>query len=302
LHQKGAAKRNRSWLAVLAIALALLLSSCGRTPDVEKSESKSPERVVALTGGLADLWILAGGNLAGAVEDTFSEYGIPEDGIANIGGTHTFSLELILAINPDLVLASPDIPAHVKAEGVLAEAGIQVRSFKVESFPEYYETLGIFTELTGKSDLMAEYGDLVRKEIEEIVNGVSGDSPKVLLLRSSSAGVNARNSETMTGAILKDLGAENIADAGPLSENLSIEEIIRQDPDFIFAITMGDEEKAKEILNATLYEDPAWSSLGAVKRGKFITLPKDLFHLKPNARWAESYLIIKETLYGGGGS
>jgi iron complex transport system substrate-binding protein len=302
LYHRGAAKKNWVLPAVLAILFAILLSSCGTAPDVEKSESKKPERVVALTGGLADLWLLAGGNLVGAVEDTFSEYGIPEDGITNIGGTHTFSLELILAINPDLVLASLDIPAHVKAEGVLAEAGIEVRNFKVESFPEYYETLGAFTELTGRPDLMAEYGDRVKEKIDGIVNGVSGVSPKVLLIRSSSAGVNARNSETMTGAMLKDLGVTNIADAGPLSDGLSIEEIIRQDPDFIFAVTMGDEEKAKEILNATLYEDPAWSSLSAVKGGRFIMLPKELFHLKPNKRWAESYLIMKEMLYGGQGA
>lgn len=44
----------------------------------------------------------------------------------------------------------------------------------------------------------------------------------------------------MTGAMLKDLGAINIADADDsLLENLSMENIIADDPEDIFVVTMG---------------------------------------------------------------
>jgi len=34
-----------------------------------------------------------------------------------------------------------------------------------------------------------------------------------------------------------------------------------------------------------------------VKEGRYIVLPKDLFHYKPNNRWGESYQYLGEILY-----
>lgn len=51
-------------------------------------------------------------------------------------------------------------------------------------------------------------------------------------------------------------------------------------------------------LDELLLSNPAWASLTAVQEGHFHLLPKDLFHLKPNARWGESYEILADYLYG----
>ena len=77
----------------------------------------------------------------------------------------------------------------------------------------------------------------------------------------------------------------------------TIEEIIEEDPEYIFVTTMGNEEKALKALEDDIGSNPAWNSLYAVKNNKFIVLPKDLFHYKPNARWAESYEYLARILY-----
>lgn len=104
----------------------------------------------------------------------------------------------------------------------------------------------------------------------------------------------------MTGAMLKDLGCVNLADENPsVLEELSLEFILEEDPDFIFVTTMGSsDEAALEAFASSFSSNPAWASLRAVKDGRFIVLPKDLFHLKPNARWPESYEMLAELLYG----
>jgi iron complex transport system substrate-binding protein len=61
---------------------------------------------------------------------------------------------------------------------------------------------------------------------------------------------------------------------------------------------MGADDEALEQLAGTLESSPAWRGLSAVKAGRSVVLPKDLFHLKPNARWAESYAILADILYG----
>lgn len=77
-----------------------------------------------------------------------------------------------------------------------------------------------------------------------------------------------------------------------------MEEIIRQDPDFIFVTTMGaSSEKAMQALAEGIESNPAWAGLTAVKEGRYILLPKELFHNKPNHRWGESYEILADYLY-----
>lgn len=86
--------------------------------------------------------------------------------------------------------------------------------------------------------------------------------------------------------ILRDLGADNLADRyESLLEDVSLEEVIAADPDFIFITTMGAEDKALAFMAETFEENPAWAGLSAVKNGDYVMLPKELFHYKPNTRW-----------------
>ena len=64
-------------------------------------------------------------------------------------------------------------------------------------------------------------------------------------MRAYSTGVKAKGEDTVAGAILKELGAHNIADDNEsLLEDLSLESVIEADPDYILVMTMGSEENA----------------------------------------------------------
>ena len=60
---------------------------------------------------------------------------------------------------------------------------------------------------------------------------------------------------------------------------------------------MGDSQKAVDALISGIEANPAWNSLTAVKNGRYLVLPKDLFHYKPNAKWGESYAYLARILY-----
>ena len=93
--------------------------------------------------------------------------------------------------------------------------------------------------------------------------------------------------------MLKELGTVNIADTeSPLLDSLSLEYILKNQPDYIFISTMGDENAAREYVTS-LFGSDTWRELTAVQNGAYAFLPKDMFHYKPNARWdtAYSYLI-----------
>lgn len=301
-------------LIIFIITAALLLTGCAKTDggsavytftdsQDRTVEVKSFEKTAVLSGSLAEVWQLAGGELFGITNDAYDGHtlDIPED-VKNYGDVKNPSVEGLIADGVDFVILSGTIANQVKLEETLNSSGITAAYFDVENFDDYLSMLKICTDITGRSDLYAENGEAVRERVEQSVERAKGkEHPKVLLLRSYSTGIKAKGSDNMTGQMLADLGCENIADSeSSLLEELSLEAIVRADPDFVFITTMGgDTEAAIAQYEETLGSNPAWQELTAVKDGCVHILPKDMFHYKPNNRWGEAYEYLEEILYGG---
>ena len=102
--------------------------------------------------------------------------------------------------------------------------------------------------------------------------------------------------------MLAALDCENIADRdGALLEQLSMEAIIRDDPEYIFVVLQSaDPADAQTVLESTLLSNPAWSTLTAVKEGRYHVMDQTLFNLKPDARWGEAYEQLADILYPAG--
>lgn len=282
------------------------LESAGEVSITDSNGSQitldtSAPRVVAAYGSFAEAWLLAGGELCGVTQDALEQrdLGLPED-IAVVGTVKEPNAEEIIALEPDLVLLASDITAQADIRDVLENAGLACAFFQVDTFADYAFMMEQLCAVTGREDLYEENVTQVGQQIEEAQANaaLSSTRPNVLLIRAFSTGIKAKTDDELAGAILKDLGAHNIADDHPsMLEDLSLEEVIAADPDYIFVTTMGDEQKALDYLNGLIGENPAWSELSAVKEDRYVVLPKDLFHYKPNNRWGESYQYLGEILY-----
>jgi len=309
-------RRSPLPIRIAALLLALLvpaLSSCA-APDSGGAAlsltdsagnqvrlSTRPQRVVALSSSLADLWLTAGGTLAGATDDSKERDLWADTGkVASVGALMKPNAERIVALKPDLVLYSPDIPAHKQLAPALAEAGVPCFAVSADTFDEYLAMLKTCCTLTGREDLYAQYGAAQQEKIGALLARVPKGEPKsVLFLRAYSSGVKAIASEHVACDILEKSNTVNIAasDKG-LLQDLSLEAVVRDDPDYILVITMGENsEKALASLKAALSGNPAWAGLSAVKAGRFFVLPKDLYQYKPNKLWSRAYEYLLQTLY-----
>lgn len=270
----------------------------GREVSVEKTE-----RVAALLGSYADLWLLAGGEICAAPEDAFEDFDLPltEDTV-NLGATKRMSLESLLAAEPDFVLASTNTAQHLEWQSALEAAGIDVAYFDVSGFEDYLRVLEICTTITGESERYEQYGSAIEQEISTILErNCEKEAPSVLVLRASASSIRAKNSSVaVLGEMLNSFGCVNIADSDDsLLENLSMESILLADPEHIFIVQSGDDTEGTEKNLENLFkENPLWYELSAVKNGNVHRMDKRMFNLKPNARWAEAYEILEGILYG----
>lgn len=270
--------------------------SLGRSVTVDH-----PQRVAVAQGSFVDVWQLAGGTAFAVTEDSYSErdLGLPED-VVQLGDLKAPNIETAVENGVDFMILSGKITEHVALLETLEAVGINCAYFDVESFDDYLHMLEICTAITERPDLYETNGLAVRSRIDAAIARSEGQpSPSILFIRAFSSGAKAKGSDNMTGIMFHDLGCTNIADSNDsLLEDVSIEKIIADDPDYIFVVTMGESsEKAMAVIQETLIDNPAWTGLSAVKDERFFVLPKDLFHYKPNARWGESYELLADLLY-----
>ncbi len=271
---------------------------------------RRPENVAVLLSSYAQIWTLSGGVVSITVGDSvkrgFADKDVP---LVDDGTGQNIDTERLVSLRPDFVIASADTPAQTEACVRLRGMGIPCGVFREETFSDYLNMLRLFAEINGEQTRYEQYGTALQEQIESTVLWAEEavkqlEEPlSVLFIRAGSGGssTRAKTAENhFVGIMLSELGTLNIADeAKELSEALSLEHILVRQPDVILIVAQGDEEAAQAYMNSVLGQS-GWRELNAVRSGKVYYLPKEMFHYKPNALWADAYEYLASLLYGGG--
>ena len=318
-------KRKYSFLFLTLLICLIFLAGCSarqmdQQPLVSGSQSytftdsagvsltvkQPPQRVAVLFSSFAEIWQTAGGTVAVTVGETV-ERGLVKDADVKLvdgGAGKTIDTELLLSYAPDFVICSMDIKAQAEAAELLNQNGIPSAQFVVESVDDYLKMLKICTDITQNREAYQTAGTEMKARVAQILAEAkqkSGEEKKEILFIRAGTKYSSTKAKTKDDnfvcKMLDELGTYNIAENAPvLLDGLSMEEILKCDPDYIFITTMGDEDAAKAYMNSRL-ERPEWQGLTAVKNQQYAYLPKDLFHFKPNARWDEAYQYLSDLLY-----
>ena len=268
---------------------------------------KSPKRVVACMGSFADAWQLAGGTLVGASDDAFSHYAVDSSKVSGVGRSTSLNLESILALKPDFVIMTGMADgkhstgvSQADMESALKQAGVPVAFFKVTTFSDYKRMMGIFCSITGRDDLYKKNVTNVKKKIDSAIKkySVASKAPSVLVVSAYSKGLVVQDSTGMAGAIVKDLGVVNVADKYPsLLSDFSLEAAVKANPDYVLVLAASDDKAtAQKYYDEVVGSNSAWQGMEAVKEGRVTMLDASHFLYKPNADWAESYVLAGKAL------
>lgn len=275
-------------------------SAAGETAAAAETAAPASDSltVAAVSRSVGDLWLLSGGQLAGMTEDGMDLEGITED-TQVIGTVTNPSLEAIAALSPDLVLLSGELPTHKKLAGDLESRNIPCKMISVNSFADYDAVMQELTAMTGREDCYTAAVTEVRERIDQILEEAADRDLRqgtYLALRVSATKNKALKNDYFACEILNDFGLVNIAQDNEALDELNIEAILDADPDMIFVIEQGKSDEAQGSFEENFSGKPVWKELTAVKDDHVYNLPKDFFQYKPNAKWDEAYLYVRELL------
>lgn len=252
--------------------------------------------IIPLMGGDAFNKLVASGQDGGGGIQTYQKLytSVVGDYMKHVGqiSDHNapFDLEMILAMDPDVLIVNSAMGAHnyaMEIEQQLSIAGIPVVLIDVpgKSFTtSVQDTLKLLGQIFQKEDRAAEVSDFIDRQYELIASkklSERDDKPTVYYEKSGYSEIfgSTSTSKSGWGAVIAAAGGDNIADplllesaAGKGGNNtLDPEYVIQSDPDFIILSGSGagwmdnypgsEPEVPKfDIINRT-----GWSNLKAVK-------------------------------------
>jgi iron complex transport system substrate-binding protein len=259
---------KKLWLMVLLLAL----TSCAGASHVERDDAGRSvavpdhvHRVVALSPSLTNTVYALGAqsDLVGITNYTV----YPAEAARqkpSVGAVVNPSLEKIVALHPDLVLALPEFNGAETIRG-LERLGIPVFLFNTGNLANIYRTVELVGRLMGREkEATALIAQLRVRESKVRAQSASKVKPSVLLVLSIdpliTAGRNAFITEMISAA-----GARSVTD--DLTQDwlqMNVESILPRKPDYILVMKDGP------VSLKDMQQRAGWNSLEAVRQGRVI--------------------------------
>jgi iron complex transport system substrate-binding protein len=241
---------------------------------------RRPERIVSLAPNVTEILFAVGAGDRVVGVTRFCNYPPEVSALPKIGGYTDMSLERILALRPDLVVASRGNPRpNIET---IRRHGLTVIGVQPQSINEVTEAIVRVGCATGDPERAQSVVRKMEASIESVHSRVADvpSRPRVYF-GSISAPYFAAGPESFVGRVMKEAGGENIArDGGKTWPTLSIETILQRDPEVVIVgfhePVAGDD--ARERLLKRLRKDRVWANISAVRTGRVYLIDEDIVH------------------------
>jgi iron complex transport system substrate-binding protein len=275
------------WVGLTSAALAdiQLEDALGRKLVLEKPAT----RVVSLAPHMTEVAFAAGAGqqLIGAV--TYSDFPEAAKTIPRVGSYNNVSYETLVALNPDLVLAwrsgnGDEVIARLES------LGLKVYVDEPKTLEDVARSLREVGRLTGNektADLAAR--DFMQ-QLSKLRDTYSTQQQVSVYYQIWDEPLLTLNGDHLISDVVRLCGGRNVfADAMPLVSRISVESVIRADPQVIIA--SGMDKARPEWLDAWR----TWTSMTAVKNKQLYFVPPDVLQ-RNSPRIIEGAALLCEQL------
>ena len=254
------------------------------------------DRIVALSA--ADCEVLyalgAGDLLVGRGE--YCDY--PEEvlDVPSVQSGYDTNIEEIIALEPQVLLMSTMAQTDEQV-AALEDAGIHVVVSDAQDIEGVYESLSIIGELTGHEKEAEEIIQNMKDTFEELAEKAEGKDAGTVYFEVSPLeyGLWAAGKDTFMNEIAEMVGLTNIFDDVEQWGEVSEEQVIERNPDYIVTITMyyGEGPTPEE----EIMSRPGWENITAVKNGSILNLQNNELS-RPVPRLTEGAQMLYDMIYG----
>ncbi|AQQ00285.1 cobalamin-binding protein [Pseudoalteromonas aliena] len=255
-----------------AFFIGLLFFSVSGGALAEETKDSKKLRIIALAPHIVEnlFAIGAGDNIVGTVD--YADYPAEAQSIERIGGYYGISLEKVLALKPDLVIAwksgnqSEDLAQ-------IERLGIKVYLSNPTTIDAVADELLTFGEFTGNIEQSQQAANAFTQKLNGIVKSQQGKKnitgfyqlwPEPMM----SVGKNTWISQLIETCHVSNVFAQSTTDY----PQISIENVIVTKPQVIII----PDEKSK--MPQPVVNWQKWPEVPAVKNGQFISVNADLLH------------------------
>ena len=227
-------------------------------------------RIIALAPHITELLFAAGAGhqIVGVVDH--SDYPPAALDIARIGAYNSVSHEALLALKPDLIVAwhSGNGAEQIKR---LRALGLSVYANEPRKLPDIARTLVNLADLSGHREIGVQRAQQFLRTHDELHKQYHDARIVRVFYQVWNQPLITMNGKHVISDVIRLCGGKNVfEDAVPLAPRISIESVLRLDPDVIIASGMA--EARPQWLDMWT----AWPSINAVRNEHLYFIPPDL--------------------------
>jgi iron complex transport system substrate-binding protein len=269
----------------------------GRTVEIKQK----PTVIVGLSPTAVEFVYAAGGTVVGRT--TTVDYPEAAKAAKDVGNAYQPSLETILSLKPDLIVADSIVDSPASVRQPLEQSGVPVIFAGVDSYQSVIDGLTLMGKVFDAQAKTAQVAASVTKARDDAKAALAGKSVSALaIIADRDNTIYGAKENSYAGDIMKQLGITNPAagqpDAGPFPgyTSLAPEKIVQYNPDYIFTISPAPAPAPK--LSTVLPAIPAFKSLKAVTTPNHVVEAPIEILQAPGPRITDAFAAIVKAVTG----
>jgi len=249
-------------------------------------------RIIALYGAFNEILVEMG--LTGRiVARTMADGDIPDvAGLPSIGTHMRPNQEMIVGLNPDLVLQMAGRKGASEPVEALRRRGIPVAEFDPHGFAELFAAIEAVGALTGEPRAAQVLVERMRARLDALAVRLAGlDSRPRVFFEVRSPSLLAAGAGGIVDEVIRLAGGVNAVTEDRRIVRLGEEALYGLDPD-VYIVQRGPMNAAPQ----PLAERPLYAPLRAVRQGRVLEVDERLFS-RPGPRSVEAVEVLARFLY-----
>jgi len=227
-------------------------------------------RIVSLAPNLTETVYALGAQdrLVGVTD--FCDYPPAARQKTSVGGAVSPSIEQIVALKPDLVLAQAITMNRRETVDALEHLGIAVYSANSRSVDGILDSTRHIAELVGASEQSAVLLKTLRARLDDLKLRLAGRPLRRVLFVVWTEPLVSIGRQTFIADALRLAGAESIVETEQDWPRLSLEEVVRLQPEFLVFASSHSESVRTTVED--LSERPGWRGLDAIRQRRIAAI------------------------------